>query len=414
MLDRREFLLTTAAVAASRWPLAADLEPSASQSPIPASVRADFPRATAGAYLNAAARHPLGVHVVKGMHRHLDYLVYGPGEGRTSFGTTDQLDLKTRYGKLINATPDEIAFVQSTSDGENIVVSGLDLAAKGGNVVVDDLHFVTSLYMYKTLEAKGVELRVVKQRDGKPDLADYDRAIDRNTRLVSMALVSNVNGYRADAAGVARIAHDRGAHVYADIIQAVGAVPLDLKALGIDFAAASTYKWLMAEMGFGLLYVRADLQGTVLPTTRYGHRQVRGFDREAITWAARRGALRNGQHRRAARRGDAHVAAVHREARPAEHRRARAAPDEPHQGRVVGPDPLPRAELPERGYRSLTPAGVKTPIAAFDLPDVDRATTRLRQANVTVTIVPPERRMRVSVSVFNNDEDVDRLVRALD
>ena len=45
-------------------------------------------------------------------------------------------------------------------------------------------------------------------------------------------------------------------------------------ALGIDFASSSTYKWLMGERGIGFLYVREDLQGTVLPTTRYGHRQV--------------------------------------------------------------------------------------------------------------------------------------------
>ncbi len=407
MLDRREFLLSTAAVAAAaRWPLAGTLDAAAPavQSPVPASVRADFPRATSGTYLNSAARHPLGVHVVRGMHRNLDYQTYGPGEGRASFGEADQLDLKARYGRLINATPDEIAFVQSTSDGENIVVSGLDLAAKGGNVVVDDLHFVTSLYMYKTLEATGVELRVVKQRDWKLHLDDYDRAIDRNTRLVSMALVSNVNGYPADAAGISRIAHDRGALVYADIIQAVGAVPLDIKALGIDFAAASTYKWLMAEMGFGLLYVRADLQGTVLPTTRYGHRQVRGFDREAITWEPLPGAARYETGNIA----EPLAAATHTSLQYIE--KLGLSNIVSHAQRLMG---RIKTELPKLGYRSMTPDGVETPLAAFHLPDVDRAAARLRQANITVTIVPPEQRMRVSVSVFNNDEDLDRLVAAL-
>src|SRR5204863_7529974 len=108
----------------------------------------------------------------------------------------------------------------------------------------------------------------------------------------SMALVSNVNGFMDDAKAVTTIAHARGAHVFADIIQAVGAVPVDVKALGIDFASSGTYKWLMGERGIGFLYVREDLQGTVLPTTRYGHRQVTNFNRAELTWEPLPGAAK--------------------------------------------------------------------------------------------------------------------------
>ena len=152
--------------------------------------------------------------------------------------------------------------------------------------------------MYKELEKKGVELRIVKHKNWTIDPEDMAKAIDKNTRLVSMALVSNVNGFMHDAKAVSAIAHARGALVFADIIQAVGAVPVDVKALGIDFASSGTYKWLMGERGIGFLYVREDLQGTVLPTTRYGHRQVSNFNRAQLTWEphARRGALRDRRH----------------------------------------------------------------------------------------------------------------------
>ena len=169
---------------------------------------------------------------------------------------------------------------------------GLDLPKKKGNVVIDELHFTTSLYMYKELEKQGVELRIVKHRNWAIDPDDMDKAIDRNTRLVSLALVSNVNGFMHDCKAVSALAHARGALVFADIIQAVGAVPLDVKALGIDFASAGTYKWLMGERGFGFLYVKEDLQGTVLPTTRYGHRQVSNFNRAELTWEPMPGAAR--------------------------------------------------------------------------------------------------------------------------
>ena len=197
--------------------------------------------------------------------------------------------------------------------------------------MIDELHFTTSLYMYKELEKKGVELRIVKHRNWAIDVKDMDRAIDKNTRLVSLALVSNVNGFMHDAKAVSALAHARGAYVFADIIQAVGAVPVDVKALGIDFASAGTYKWLMGERGLGFLYVREDLQGTVLPTTRYGHRQVANFNRAELTWeplpgaakyetggiARAAGGMRVGRHR------------LRAGARPRQDPRARPAADRP-------------------------------------------------------------------------------------
>src|SRR6185503_2236734 len=99
------------------------------------------------------------------------------------------------------------------------------------------LHFTSSLYLFKELEKQGVELRIVPHRDWAIDPHDMDRAIDRNTRLVSLALVSNVNGFMHDVKVISDLAHARGAFLFADIIQAVGAVPVDVRAMGIDFAA---------------------------------------------------------------------------------------------------------------------------------------------------------------------------------
>ena len=161
--------------------------------------------------------------------------MFGNGDGRAASGVADQLRLCIRFGVLINAEPDEIAFVQSTSDGENVIVAGMDLPRRGGNVVVDDLHFTTSLYMYKALEARGLELRVVKHRGGAVRLDDFAAAVDDDTRLVSLALVSNINGYLEEMRAISDLAHRRGAYVYADLIQAVGAIPVDVRALGIDF-----------------------------------------------------------------------------------------------------------------------------------------------------------------------------------
>ena len=406
-VDRREFLLSAAALAAvshaapagaagRKGPPAADL--------LGSGLRSDFPRVDSPLYLNSAGKHPLGLPMLRAMERHLHHEVYGAGEDRAFFGREDQQTLKEEFGALINAGADEVAFVQSTSDGENIVVAGMDLARRGGNVVIDDLHFTTSFLMYKMLEKQGLELRIVPSKGGRVTPEDYERAIDSKTRLVSMALVSNINGYLHDAAGISDIAHAHGAYVYADMIQAVGAVPLDMRALGIDFAAASVYKWLMAERGFGLLYVRRELQGDVVATTRSGHRQVKNFDRLKMTWEALPGAARYETGNIAEPLAAATLAGV---------RYVQAIGVEAigvHAARLTV---RLQEALPRLGYASLTPPETPTPIVAFSVPDVDETLRRLEEADILVTVAHPESRMRVSVSVFNTDTDIDRLVDAL-
>ncbi len=370
----------------------------------PASVRADFPIVANETYLNSAAMHPLGTFAARAVERGVAYRLHGPGEGREDFGAAKQEDLKKRYGQLINATANEIAFTANTSDGENIVVMGLDLPRKGGNIVIDELHFTTSLYMYKELEKKGVELRIVKHRNWAIDVNDMDKAIDRNTRLVSLALVSNVNGYMHDAKAVAGLAHARGAYVFADIIQAVGAVPMDVKALGIDFASAGTYKWLMGERGLGFLYVREDLQGTVLPTTRYGHRQVSNFNRAALTWEPLPGAARyetGGIPVLLAACVSEGINYVQKLGLDKIRTHARQLTD-----RLQN-------ELPPLGYKALTPRGTETPILAFELKSADATSKALRDARVTGTVISNESRLRLSVSVFNTHDDIDRVVAVL-
>ena len=401
-LDRRQFLLSAAALATS----ARSAFPSddASTGVLPPSVRADFPIASAQTYLNSAAIHPMSVPAARALQEHIEFRLKGGGEGRRDFGEDQQKDLKQRFAALIGATANDIAFVQNTSDGENIVVMGMDLPKRGGNVVLDELHFETSLYMYKSLEAKGLQLRVVKHRNWAIDITDMERAIDKNTRLVSMALVSNVNGYLHDARKITDLAHANGAYVFADMVQAAGAVPIDVRAMGIDFGSAATYKWLMGERGFGFLYVREDLQGTVVPTTRYGHRQITNFDRVGITWEPLPGAAKyeTGTFPNSLALCS-WTSLQYIEKLGLSNIRA-------HARQLT--DRLQK-ELPAIGYPSLTPSGNETPIVAFELKDVAATQRKLRQAGVTATIIEPERRLRLAVSVFNNHEDIDKLVKAL-
>jgi len=148
-LDRRQFLLSAAALAASAK--AAFPGDDASTGILPASVRADFPIASNVTYLNSASIHPMSAPAARALQEHIEFRLKGGGDGRRDFGEEQLKDLKRRFGALIGAKPTEVAFIENTSDGENIVVMGMDLAKRGGNIVLDELHFETSLYMYKSL-----------------------------------------------------------------------------------------------------------------------------------------------------------------------------------------------------------------------------------------------------------------------
>jgi selenocysteine lyase/cysteine desulfurase len=407
-IGRREFLAGAGALAASaRSALGAPFaaaQTAKAGAIFPASVRADFPSVALETYMNSASMHPLGTFAARGVEQAVAYRLHGAGPGRVDFGADKQQDLKKRYGQLIGASANEIAYTANTSDGENIVVMGMDLPRRGGNIVIDELHFTTSLYMYKEIEKKGVELRIVKHRNWAIDVNDMDRAIDRNTRLVSLALVSNVNGFMHDAKAVSALAHARGAYLFADIIQAVGAVPIDMRALGIDFASAGTYKWLMGERGIGFLYVREDLQGTVLPTTRYGHRQVANFNRAALTWEPLPGAAKyetGGIGVLLAACVSEGIDYVQRLGLDKIRAHARQLTD-----RL-------QTELPPLGYKPLTPRGTDTPILAFELKDAAATAKALRAGKVAGTIIANENRLRLSVSVFNTHEDIDHVVDVL-
>src|SRR5262245_7091823 len=116
-VDRRQFLLSAAALAASVK--STHGLPAADGSIFPASVRADFPIASTQTYLNSAAIHPMSVPASRALADHVQFRLRGAGDGRTDFGEEPQKDLKQRFAQLIRAKPHEIAFVQNTSDGEN-------------------------------------------------------------------------------------------------------------------------------------------------------------------------------------------------------------------------------------------------------------------------------------------------------
>jgi selenocysteine lyase/cysteine desulfurase len=205
--------------------------------------------------------------------------------------------------------------------------------------------------------------------------------------------VSNVNGYVHDVKAISDLAHAHGAYLYCDVIQAAGAIPIDVKAMGIDFLACSAYKWLMGGR-FGYLYVSEKLQGTVLKAKLFGGRSTEsGASRYEISTVSHLGCVCQYQ------------ALQYIQSIGVERIRAHA---RPLIARLM-------KEMPAAGYRTITPAGTESPIVSFDVKDVAVTREKLKKANIVTTLsgTAGDGRMRVSVSVFNNQSDVDRLIGAL-
>jgi selenocysteine lyase/cysteine desulfurase len=268
-MDRRQFLATGVGAAVGA-PLALDGGGSATAAgragarQTPVEIRELFPRLRGEVFLNAAGGTPLGSFAREGLRRYEDFWTHGPGEGRADYFAEMLTGVRGRIAGLIGADSSEVALVHCTKEGEQIVLDGLPSLRSGGNVVTNDLHFAGSLHNMLGLRKAGMDVRIVRSQNFDLDLDQMADAIDDRTALVSVTLVSNINGRIEPIMELAALAHAHGAYVYADIIQAAGIVPFDVHDLGIDFAAGNGYKWLFGPHGTGFLFVRRELQGSAL------------------------------------------------------------------------------------------------------------------------------------------------------
>ena len=308
--------------------------------------------------------------------------------------------VRRKFARLIGATEPEIGVLYATSEGENIVAQALDLGPED-NVVTDDLHFDTTYVLYQRLaEARGVEIRIVPSRDGAAPADAFADHIDARTRLVSVAWVSHQNGYRHDLAALAQLAHAHGAYLYADAIQGIGMLDLDVKEVGIDFLTAGTYKWLLAGHGVAPFYVREELLDLVVPD-RYGHLHISEY---------------LGEHRYrlyddARKYGYASMAfeSVYQ---------LRAALDyllrigvKDIERHTVGLAHRLHEGLAAQGHAIWTPSGNQSAIVTFEHGrDVDTVQRSLDEARIKLSFKDGGAKLRASVALFNTAEEIDLLL----
>ena len=229
-----------------------------------AAIRDEFPILAGTVYLNACSQGALS-HRVRAAYE--EYLAGWDAHGAEWEHWVERAEAaRVAFARLLHASPHELAVTTSVSQGMSAIVSALDLAERP-RIVVSEYEFPTVGQIAHAQELRGAEVVHVRPGpDGSISPEAFGEVIDERTALVCCATISYRTGHRQDIAGITRLAHAHGALVLADSYQAVGAIDLDARALGVDFVTGGTVKYLLASAGLGFLYVRRELFPELLPT----------------------------------------------------------------------------------------------------------------------------------------------------
>jgi len=179
------------------------------------------------------------------------------------------LTVGDQIGRLIGAPPGSVSMHQNVTIAEAIVISCFGFDGARRRVVYEEGNFPSVRYLYQA--QPGADILVAADAEGVAE------ALDERTLLVPVTHVLYKTGEIQEIEAIVERAHDVGALVVLDAYQSVGTVPLDVTALGVDFAVGGSVKWLCGGPGAAWLYVRPDLAATLEPALTGWQAHARPF-----------------------------------------------------------------------------------------------------------------------------------------
>lgn len=222
-------------------------------------IRAQFTYLRPGRiYLNHAATGPWS----RGVEEAVRGFIEGRARGDIDiYPETMRIVGETRemVASMIGTDADRIAFVQNTSEGLNVLASGLPWNT-GDRILLFDREFPANVHPFLNARRHGVEIDFVPQHDGRIRFEDVERAMTPRTRLVAVSWVQFLSGFRIDLAALHAICERFGALLSVDAIQGVGATRLDLRETPVDFLSAGAQKWQLGPQGVAFFYVSPRAQ----------------------------------------------------------------------------------------------------------------------------------------------------------
>jgi len=254
-----------------------------------AAVRDALPALSAGIYLNTGSVGPLPAETAAAMAEMTDYELRLGRSHRDYFDAFLERLAEARgaVAAVIGADVDSVAISHSTSQAMNLAVWSVDLQP-GDRIVTTTAEHPGGLGPVMVAGRRfGADVVAVDVGDGGDDektLAAMDAAIVPGTRLVALSHVLFTTGGRLPIAAIAELAHARGALVAVDGAQAVGAIPVSVADLGVDFYAVPGQKWLLGPEGTGALWVSPAVIERALPSVVSFFSFERLTPAEAVPW----------------------------------------------------------------------------------------------------------------------------------
>lgn len=225
-------------------------------------IRKQYPITQHDIYLNHAATAPVSsatiermCEVAKQMQRPLSEHFY-PWLGIVE-------DTRRRLAELINCHPTEITFFQNTSSALSAVALAIPWKA-GDKVLAPFDEFPSNIYVWQNLKNKGVDFEFFHCERDVPVIETLKKINLTNVRLISISAVSYLTGRLYELKQIADFCHENNIYICFDAIQAIGTTPFDVQAIGADFVASGSQKWLLGSVGAGFVYIKNDLLDKLL------------------------------------------------------------------------------------------------------------------------------------------------------
>ena len=251
-----------------------------------AEFRARFPIFTRRVYVNSCSQGALSVDVDDAVRA---FLESWHESGSPWERWVDEVEhLRTAFALSIGADRDEIAVMPTATAGINVIASALDFSGPRSEVVLGEFEFPTMAQPWWAQARRGATVRWARATGDLLSIEAYAEAIDARTLVVPATHVCFRNGHKTNIAGLTRLCHDRGAYIFLDDYQRTGSGPMDVHALGVDFMVTGCLKYLLGAAGVAFLYVRRDLIERFQPTVTgwFGRVNPFAYRIDAVDWPA--------------------------------------------------------------------------------------------------------------------------------
>ncbi len=233
-------------------------------------IRQEMPATTTNLFLNAGSFGPLPICVLQAMQEQMQEEWQTGRLGAAAFEAMKKIydNSRSRVARLLNADLDEIALTDNTGEGLNIISNGIQWHEGDEVITTNHEHMSLLAPLYQLRDRYGIVIRFadIGPTAERPVLKAIADLVTPHTRLISISHVTWTTGAVLNISEVGYMGREWGIPVLIDGAQSAGAIPVDVKALGIDFYSMPMQKWLCGPDGTGALYVRRDALSYVSPT----------------------------------------------------------------------------------------------------------------------------------------------------